>query len=101
MKFSLRLGATFPIHALTKQAYCHARRGSLVEEGKRKKTHVQKRVESVVNDFDLVGSEALNAVVAELFQSNDAIAVDVHHFEVGLDESTHRLQRYHGKRGER
>lgn len=57
-----------------------------------RETHVQKLVEGIVDDFDFVGGEPLDAVVAELFEPDDAIGVDVHHLEVGLDESAHCLQ---------
>lgn len=66
---------------------------SITPEGREQTlTHIQKLIESVVNDFDVIGCESLDAVVAELLNSNEAITVQVHHFEVGFDESSHGLE---------
>lgn len=57
----------------------------------RKITHIQQGVEGVVDDFNVIGGNSLNAIVAEFLEANNTIAINVHHFEVGFDESSHGL----------
>lgn len=54
-------------------------------------THIQEIIESIVDNFDVSNSESLNASVAEFFDADDTVSVDVHHFEVSFDESAHCL----------
>lgn len=54
-------------------------------------THVQELIESFVDDLDVVGCDPLYAVVTELLDSHQTVTVDIHHFEIGFDESSHCL----------
>lgn len=58
--------------------------------------YIQKLIKSVVNNFDVISCESLDAIVAELLNSNEAITVQVHHFKVGLNESSHSLGKVRG-----
>lgn len=49
-------------------------------------TYIQELCESVVDDFDLIDGEFGYEVVAEFVNTDDAVVVDVHHLEVGVDE---------------
>lgn len=55
-------------------------------------TYIQKFVECIINHLDVLDSNPSNAIVAELFGANNTVAIDINHFEIGLDECLHRLQ---------
>lgn len=55
-------------------------------------THVQQLIEGIVNDFNVIGSKPLYAIVAELLEADHTVAVNIHHFEVGFDERSHGLR---------